>query len=266
MTTLRLVFDQRDGQTVLREQYASSPLKIVRPFALSQGRVLLQLVNVGPGVMANDAFDIHITLCESAKVVLLNQSATKLHSMPAGTRATQQVQIQLAAGAEFEYYPGLSIPYRDAAFQQQITVMLAETARFAFFERWAMGRIAFDECFLFRHLVSQIKVYRDSTLAYADALELHKDAPQIGLTDHFAYLGAGVWFWDVLPEPPLIEPIRNMHLADPALVCDVFRTDAAYVRVLANDGLALSQHIHTFINDWRERAGMERLTFERFGS
>ena len=57
-----------------------------------------------------------------------------------------------------------------------------------------------------------------------------------------------------------------MRWVDPALVCDAFRNDAAYVRVLANDGLALSQHIHTFINDWRERAGMERLVFGRFGS
>ncbi|NOK63283.1 MAG: hypothetical protein GFH27_549325n9 [Chloroflexi bacterium AL-W] len=266
MTRLRLVFDQRDGQTVLREQYASSPLKIVRPFALEHGRVLLQLVNVGPGVMANDAFDIHITLCEGAKVVLLNQSATKLHSMPTEARATQHVQIHLAAEAELEYYPGLSIPYRGTAFQQQITVELAMDAKFAFFERWAMGRIAFGERFVFRHLASQIKVYRDNLLLYADALELSKDAPQIGLTDHFAYLGAGFWFWNVLPEPPLIVPISNMRLADPALVCDAFRMDAAYVRVLANDGLTLRQHIHTFINDWHERIGLERLDFGRFGS
>jgi len=158
MTKLDLSFEVREGKTYLSKQFVSSPLKIIRPFDLGDGRVLLQIVNVGPGVMAGDDFDISITLKAGAKVVLLNQSATKLHSMSLGESARQDINIHVEDGAELEYYPGLTIPFKETVFLQTTTVHLATTAKFAFVENWSMGRIAFDVGFGMYCLHLQYKI------------------------------------------------------------------------------------------------------------
>lgn len=270
MSKLELVFEQRDGKTYLSKQFVSSPLKIIRPFDLEDGRVLLQIVNVGPGVMAGDEFEIAITLKTGAKVVLLNQSATKLHSMTTDESARQDVKIDVQDGAELEYYPGLTIPFKETTFLQTTMVHLATTAKFAFVETWAMGRIAFDERYLFNKLSSKIKVYRGGKPCYADALELNQVTPKLGITDNFSYIANGVWFWDVLPlnisEADLAPSIQSPRLSETALVSDAFLNDALYMRALANDSLELRTDVFEFINQWRQSIGLDAIDFMRYSS
>ena len=270
MTKLNLCFETRNGKTYLSKQFVSSPLKIIRPFDLDDGHVLLQIVNVGPGVMAGDDFDISVTLKAGAKVVLLNQSATKLHSMSIGESAKQDVKIQVEDGAELEYYPGLTIPFKETVFKQSTTVNLARTAKFAFVENWAMGRIAFNERFMFTSLSSQIKVFQNKKLLYADALELNQATPKLGITDDFSYLANGVWFWNVLPtttaKSSIDNPIQSPLLDEASLVCAPFLDDAVYMRALANDSLNLRTEVHGFINQWRVKAGLGEIDFSRYSS
>lgn len=269
MTKLDLCFEVRDGKTYISKQFVSSPLKIIRPFDLENGRVLLQIVNVGPGVMAGDDFEVAITLKGGAKVVLLNQSATKLHSMALGESARQDVKIQVDDGAELEYYPGLTIPFKETVFSQRTMVQLAQTAKFAFVESWAMGRIAFDERYLFNKLSSRVKVYRGGNPCYADALELDQVTPKLGITDDFSYLANGVWFWDVLPtssEANVAPSIQSPRLGKAALVSGAFLEDALYMRALANDSLELRTDTFEFINHWRQSIGLKAIDFMRYSS
>lgn len=263
MAKLELVFRSRAGQTFIAQQFVSKPLKIIRPFMLTEGRVLLQLLNVGPGILANDRFHLHIKLEPGAKVVLLNQSATKLHRMQAGEKATQAILIDVAVGAELEYYPGLSIPFRMTHFEQRIRVNLQTGAKFAFLERWAMGRIASSERFVFEVLSSQLKLYQDEQLHYADALDLAGGTARLGSTDDFNYLATGLWYWD---QPPSSKQatLRGLNLNDDAFFCEAFDDGSAYVRALANDGLTLNKQIDQFISTWREQIGLGRLELRRF--
>lgn len=264
MARLELVFGSCAGRTFIREQFVSNPLKILRPFDLKDGRVLLQLLNVGPGILANDVFKLSIKLEPGAKVFLVNQSATKLHSMKPGEQALQEIAIDLAENAELEYYPGLSIPFRNTYFEQSIQVHLDSGAKFAFLERWAMGRIAFGERFLFQELSSQLKLYQDAQLRYADALKLSQSAAQLGATDDFNYLATGVWCWDELPQSSTSEPIRGLSPKEDVFLCEAFGNGTVYVRALANDGLTLGKQTNRFISGWREQAGLGRLEFNRF--
>ncbi len=266
MTKLELHFATRANKTFLKHQFVSSPLKVIRPFDLEAGRVLLQLVNVGPGIMAKDVFDINIKLEEGAKVVFINQSATKLHTMPLTEKAKQKLHIDVSDGAELEYYAGLSIPFKETAFEQSISVNLAQSAKFVFLERWAMGRIAFGERFLFQSLKSQMKLYQAKKMFYADALDLNSQSNKLGLTDDFAYLAAGVFVWDTLPEASSTEAIQNISLQHDSFTSAHFKDNAAYVRALAQDGLTLAKQINHFVNNWRETIGLEKLEFNRFGS
>ena len=270
MTKLDLCFETRNGKTYLSKQFVTSPLKIIRPFDLDDSRVLLQIVNVGPGVMAGDNFDISITLKAGSKVVLMNQSATKLHTMAIDESAQQTVKIQVDDEAELEYYPGLSIPFTETVFRQTTSVNLASSAKFAFVENWAMGRIAFDERFRFTSLSSRIKVFKNNRLSYADALELNQAMPKLGITDDFSYLANGVWFWDVLPtataKSNIDNPIQSPLLDEASLVCAAFLEDAVYMRALANDSLNLRTEVYGFINQWRVKAGLGEIDFSRYSS
>lgn len=264
VSRLDLTFRQRAGLTYLAEQFAGSPLKVLRPFEVGGGRVLLQLLNVGPGVMQGDRYDLSISAKTGAKVVLVNQSATKLHTMPNGS-ACQNVTVHVARGATLEYYPGLVIPYRDADFTQHTEVHLEEGAHFGTLERYAVGRTAHREAFSFRRVSSRLHIYRGEALVYADGLELTpQTAPRLGVSDGHAYLAAGVWLWGVPDEGDEAREVMRPSLRDPSLVQGAF-AEGQYLRALGMDGVAHAQRCADALRGWRTAAGLPPLDFSRFG-
>ena len=272
VSRLELTFRQRDvqgrGQTYLAEQYVGSPLKILRPFEIGGGRVVLQLLNVGPGVMQGDRYDLSVRVQSGAKVVLVNQSATKLHTMPSGS-ACQNVTVHVEWGAELEYYPGLVIPYRDADFIQRTEVHLEEGARFGTLERFSMGRTAHGEGFSFRRLSSRLRIYRDDTLVYGDGLELSPPkAAQVGATDKYPYLAAGVWLWGERSESKEERETVRPSFAEASLVHGAFDDSfggGLYLRCLGTDGLEQTQQIEEVLREWRATSSLPALRFARFG-
>jgi urease accessory protein len=256
---LELTFAVREGKTYIAHQSTATPLKIWRPFDIDDERVLVQIVNVSPGMMAGDDYRLELVLQANSKVVLVNQSATKLHQMPEGLLAKQTIHIQLEDNAELEYYPGLTIPFPDAAFEQSINVELSERAKFSFLESWAMGRIERDEAFVFRQLSSRLRVKRSGKLFYADALELRPPFVGTGILDGYTYLASGLWWGKY--EPALLHQTDTL-----TLVTGQLSEGQTYLRSLAKDGLELKQQLQTFINTWREEQGLNFIEFSRFSS
>lgn len=260
LSRLELTFACRDGHTYLVEQFATGPLKVVRPFSLGDGRVLLQLLNVGPGLLAGDRYELEVRLEPGAKVVLVNQSATKLHRMLPGEGARQRLAIQVEAGAELELYPGLVIPFAESATLFETTVQLSEGARFAVLELYAMGRIQRRELFAFRRLASRLRIFRQEQLVYADGLELTPEAARhTGVTDGFSYLAAGFWQWDV----PWPEPKPSLESPRVQAVTGLCGPDRGYLRALARDGLELTKSVKAQLNAWHLERGVTPLPFER---
>ncbi len=256
VSRLELTFACRNGQTYLAESFAESPLKVVRPFDLGDGRVLLQLLNVGPGLLAGDRYALRVRLKPGGRVVLVNQSATKVHRMPPETGAQQQLQIRVEEGATLEYYPGLTIPFAESDARFETTVQLSEEARFALLELWAMGRVRRGERFAFRRLSSRLRVFQEEQLIYADGLELTQPSAKLmGISDGFAYLAAGFWHWDVpWPEP---------EHPDVQVVTGTCSPEQGYLRALANDGLELTQSVRAQLRAWQTARGVVPLPFER---
>jgi urease accessory protein len=254
--SLELTFSLQDGQTVLSHQRVTSPLKIWRPFEVGGGRVLVQIINVSPGIMAGDDYRLELTIQTGAKVVVVNQSATKLHTMPEGLSAKQNVLINVEDGGELEYYPGLTIPFPDADYMQNILVNLAKTAKFAMLERYAAGRVGRGETFEFRKVSSRVRVMRDGAPVYADGLELKKG---IGLLDGHVYLASGIICWD----EPLHENVQTQRLM---IVAGQAVRGVSYLRALSQDGLELIAYLDNIVKRWREERGLEEIVFSRFSS
>ncbi len=256
---LELSFACRAGKTYLAGQFASYPLKVLRPFELGDGRVLVQLLNVGPGLLAGDTYELQVTLEPGANVVLVNQSATKLHRMPGGVGARQALTIEVAEGAALEYYPGLSIPFAGSDARFATTVRLEESARFALLELLAMGRVSRGEVFAFHRLSSRFKVSIQDRLVYADGLELTPErAGLTGISDGFSYLASGFWRWDT----PWLSP-DTAALPDLQLAVGLCGPEHGYLRALARDGLTLMPVLRALLQDWQTRRGVKPIPFAR---
>jgi urease accessory protein len=239
---LSLVFTLRQGRTVLTHARATGPLKIVRPFALEDGRALVQTLTLGPGACAGDRYAIDVTVEPGASAVVIAQSATRILGMPEGVRASRTVSLRVDDGAQLEYLPGLTIPFPDSTFVQRIDAAIHGGARLGIVESWAMGRRSRGEYLRFRRIRSETRVVVDGEPVYADAIELEParvDAAAAGILDGRRYLASGFWFGTALSTGT-----RGDH---PAVLMALGQAapNQVYLRALADDGVALAEAVRS---------------------
>ncbi len=258
---VRLVFKARAGRTYLADQYDEPPLKIVRPFELENGRVLVQVMNMTAGVLGGDRFLLEIVVEGGAKVVVVNQSATRVHGMLPGVSAREEVRIEVKSGGEFEYYPGLVIPFADADFSQKITANVAEDSRFGLLQWCAAGRVERGENLAFRRLSTRTGVYLGEKPCYMDALELEprrcKPAGW-GILEGHSYVASGFWHWLDRAE------CEDYSGPEALLVSGVPAKGQVYLRALARDGLRLQKLVREFLDRQRTAWKLAPVRFERY--
>ncbi len=190
---LHLVFGQHNGKTILKKSNYKAPLQIVRPFELECGTLSLTILNMTAGIMQGDTLELDIMLEEGAKVVILTQTANKIHSMQ-GDFATQNMRITQAANSRLEYYPERNIPFADADYRQRLRVNLAHSATFAYMEGLSAGRVLHGESWKFKRYSSQVDLFVDQELVY---LERQDIMPQVypvatlGIMENAQYLLSG---------------------------------------------------------------------------
>jgi len=191
-----LAFARRGARTVLERSRVEAPMTVVRPFELPDGRLVVQLITLGPGLCGGDVVRISVTAEDGAQVIVTTTSATKVLSMADDRHAEQHVLLQAGDGASLEYYPAVTIPFPGSALRQTVTVTAAPTARVGVTECWALGRVARGEYLAFRSLTSRTTLAVDGRLVYADALDLEpgvNDVASAGVLSNRRYLAAGFW-------------------------------------------------------------------------
>jgi urease accessory protein len=202
---LELVFEKRGDRTVLVHDFQRTPLQIVRPFELEPGVLTAIIINPTAGVMAGDSYRIAVTLREGARVVLLTQSATKIHRMDVGLEARQEIEFNVASGARLEYYPERTIPFADSDFSQVLRANLESGAEFALLESWTTGRVLHGERLAFRRYASRTEIRVNKKLEYLDAFSLEParmNLNVLGALEHHDYVASGVF---VGRQPLLLE-------------------------------------------------------------
>ena len=245
---VRLELTVRQGVSVITQQYNHVPLKILRPFHLADGTLLVQLLSVGPGMLERDHYDISVQVNAGAKLLLINQAANKVLTMQPHTCATQTVTLSVAAGGYLEYYPGTTLPYPGAALQQTIDVHTESGATFGMLETWATGRVARGEVNAFQRLESHTTIYQENRPIYRDTLWLEPDSAHAwGVLEGHHYLASGYWLgdWGVL------EPVSTDH--DGVMLARGNDTHGGtYLRVLASDNVALKKALTAQLHALRQ--------------
>ena len=80
-------------------------MTVIRPFELPDGRLVVQLITLGPGLCGGDAIHVDVSAEDGARVVVTTTAATRVMTMEPGQSAEQHVVLRAGPGASLEYYP-----------------------------------------------------------------------------------------------------------------------------------------------------------------
>ncbi len=261
-----LTFARRGDATVLTHARVEAPLKLVRPFALDDGRLVVPLITLGPGLCGGDVCTIDVHADEGARVIVMNTAATRVLGMTDDAQAVQRVRLTAGPAAHLEYYPGLTIPFPDSAFVQEIAATAAADARVGILETWALGRAARGEYLRFRHVRSHTTVHVNDRLIYADATLLEPGTnalPGAGVLDRRRYLVSGFWYgadvssdrWGQTRDAALHTSLSAFGQSNPGQV---------FLRALGDDAQALDAAVRDALARVADAWKVSPLRLERF--
>lgn len=177
---LRALCSSQDGKTELTACYATAPLKVAKPFReeASNG-LILYMMDVSPGLLEGDHYDIAVTLEQDARLILTNQSFTKVH--PSGQLASiMEQRFTVGPNAVLEYMPEPAIPYAASRFEGVTCFHLEEGAAVMFGDIWTPGRTQRGERFAFHSISNRTEIYRGESLIGWDHLLLKPERDKIG--------------------------------------------------------------------------------------
>src|SRR5215475_5828562 len=138
---LDLTFVLQNGRTVLQHAYCEIPFKITRVLNCCRPMAHLILMHCSPGLFGGDDLECSIRVERGARVVLTQQSATKIHPSE-GAPAIQRHYVFVAAGAELQMYLEPVIPFAGSSLRQTTHIHFEPGARLVFWEGLMAGRVA----------------------------------------------------------------------------------------------------------------------------
>lgn len=140
--------DSGSGETFLASSVQRPPLRIVRPFPLEDGAVLVHLHNVSGGLLGGDLLSLGVNVGSGAQVQLTSTGATRVYRSRQNKPTTTQINhATIAAGGLLEYVPDFIIPYAKARFCQQTCIEIEPGGGLFWWEILAPGRTAYGEIF-----------------------------------------------------------------------------------------------------------------------
>jgi urease accessory protein len=153
--TLNLKFSNQRGRTVIRESFCEVPFKVMRLHESSSfGIAHLILMHATAGIFGGDVLDSTIQVESGARVLITQQSSTKVH--PSGTKcALQRNRIRVNAGGELHICNDPIIPFAGSRLSQTISIDLDHASRFYFWESFMAGRIGSGEVWQFDEFSSE---------------------------------------------------------------------------------------------------------------
>lgn len=167
--TSRIVIScEREGaKTHLVDSLFDIPYKIVHYGSkLLQDHLEVMMMCYSPGVMDGDVLDMEVTCPERSEMKLFTQSFNKLHPMKKG--AGQVTKVKVGENAIFQYLPYPMIPFKNAIFDADNVIELAQNSHLIWGDIISGGRIHSGERFEFTKIHNKTKIYRNGKLLFFD--------------------------------------------------------------------------------------------------
>lgn len=239
---LDLTVGHRLGRSYARDIYAGKPFRVVPVGQYATDNALhLMWMSVSPGILDGDHYDIRIELEEDARLQLESQSYQRLYHM--NNRATQDMHIRLARGADFAFVPYPVVPHRNSTFISKTKVTLHPEASFLMSEIVTCGRKLSGEVFEYAHFQNLTEVYDEKhRLLLKDNIMLVPSLMPLsgtGMLEGFTHQGTLVYTGkagDAISS--LIEEVYDMLECEEGVVYGVSETKhpGFVLRMLGNGG------------------------------
>jgi urease accessory protein len=242
---LSLCFARRGARTTLVRSSFTLPLQVLAPLAMEDGSAYLSLLNPTGGVLGGDQLTSEIVLEPYAHGCLTTPSATRVYRTD-NLPANQDTLIRVGEGATLEYFPDHLIPHPGAALHQSMRLEMAAGSRVLLWEAMACGRIARNERWEFREIVSSVEVLVRNQPVWLSRTRIVPAvlAPErLGVAEAYAYSGSLAILADGFTKwPQLIAEINRKLAAFPDVHGGVSKLagDGCLVRLLANSAICLN--------------------------
>lgn len=149
------------------------PLRIVRPFALEDGSVLVHLHNVSGGLLGGDRLMTSVNVGAGASLQLTTTGATRVYRSKQDDAATLQVnRFTVSRDALLEYVPDAIIPFAGSKFRQETSVDLEKGGGLLWWEILAPGRSARSELFEYDSVELKTDLKADGQMIAADNVKI----------------------------------------------------------------------------------------------
>jgi urease accessory protein len=196
---LRAVFEKRNGQTQIVSKYHTAPIKIAKTFPLN-GPVGVIVMDVSPGLLAGDRYELDWKVGADAHLYVTNQSFTKVHPcLELSKGASISQRFELAPGAIVESMPEPIMLFRDAALINNTEVELASGSVWLQVEVLCPGRTLRGEQFAYRAYHNRLKVRYEGQLIFAQNQFIEPAAQNLaapGCLDKMTHTGVFYAFCD----------------------------------------------------------------------
>ena len=231
---LDLTLTSRRGRTEIADTYCEVPFKITRlhdPGTLGIPRLIL--MHCTAGLFGGDRLECTIHVERGARVLITQQSATKVH--PSGGRpAIQRNQIRVDSGGELHLYYDPVIPFSGSRLHQSTLIEVEDGARLCFWEGFMAGRVGRGELWEFDELSSETALRQAGRRLYLERFMLRpKQYPLTGdwTMGAFRYFGSFLYFGKDASDFS-----ERFHHLLPEIAVDTPAAELAVSRVLAFEG------------------------------
>jgi urease accessory protein UreH len=228
---MNLTFASQNGQTVLQLAYCEIPFKITRVLNSRHPWAHLILMHCSAGLFGGDELECSIRVERGAKVLLTQQSATKVHPT-LGPPAIQRHRVFVENGAELQLYFEPVIPFAGSSLMQSIRMDLEENARLVFWEGLMAGRIGRGERWQFQKLASETDLRLNGKPVYLERFHLPDGLQRSDYAmGECNYLGTGLFVGDRASEFAAC-----LHSAIPDAGVDMLAPKVAIMRSVCASG------------------------------
>ncbi len=242
--SLRLRFADDDGTTRLIERAHSGPLRVQKPL-YPEGAAICHAIVIHPpgGVVGGDCLSIDAAAGAGTHAFVTTPGAAKWYRAN-GKVSRQDVRIEAAVGAAFEWMPQETIFFDDANVVLDHAVQLEEGARYIGAEILCFGRRASGESFRRGTIRQRTQIRSAGKLVWWEQGAIDADA----LRSRFGMYGESVCATLIgvgAPAPAAL--LATMRALDPALA--VSQVKSVFVaRWLGDDSEAAR---HTVAKVWQ---------------
>jgi urease accessory protein len=129
---LNLTFALQNDRTVLEHTYCEVPFKITRLLHSADARAHLILMQCTAGLFGGDEVECSIRINRGARVLITQQSATKIHPSGDDRPAISRNRVVVESGAELQLLLEPVIPFTDSILHQETRIDVEPGGRLAF--------------------------------------------------------------------------------------------------------------------------------------